>query len=94
MVGSQGIIDAPFKVPIVDTNGYRYICLENGIEVICVSDPTTDKAAAATDVRVGSLSDPSDVPGLAHFTEHMLFYSSEKYPEEDEYSKFVSEHGG
>lgn len=36
-------------------------------------------------VRVGSLSDPDDVPGLAHFTEHMLFYSSHKYPEEDEY---------
>ena len=24
----------------------------------------------------------------------MLFYSSEKYPKEDEYSKFISEHGG
>ncbi len=40
---------------------------------------------AALQVRVGSLSDPDDVPGLAHFTEHMLFYSSEKYPEEGEY---------
>lgn len=29
------------------------------------------------------------MPGLAHFLEHMLFYSSEKYPVEDEYSKFV-----
>ena len=46
------------------------------------------------DVRVGYLSDPEDLPGLAHFTEHMLFYSSEKYPKEDEYSKFISEHGG
>ena len=26
--------------------------------------------------------------------EHMLFYASEKYPTEDEYNKFVSEHGG
>lgn len=40
-------------------------------------------------VRVGSLGDPDDLPGLAHFTEHMLFYASEKYPQEDEYSKFV-----
>eukprot|EP00951_Prasinocladus_malaysianus_P000537 scaffold3987_cov39-Prasinocladus_malaysianus.AAC.1 len=24
----------------------------------------------------------------------MLFYASEKYPKEDEYNKFVSEHGG
>lgn len=40
-------------------------------------------------VRVGSLSDPKDTPGLAHFCEHMLFYASAKYPEEDAYSKFV-----
>lgn len=61
---------------------------------LLVSDPDAEKAAAACDVRVGSLSDPDDVPGLAHFLEHMLFYSSEKYPEEDAYSKFISEHGG
>jgi len=41
-------------------------------------------------VRVGSLSDPIELPGLAHFLEHMLFYSNEKYPEEDAYSKFIA----
>lgn len=45
-------------------------------------------------VRVGSLSDPVDLPGLAHFLEHMLFYSSAKYPQEDEYSRFIAEKGG
>ena len=40
------------------------------------------------------MSDPADLPGLAHFTEHMLFYASERYPTEDEYSKFVADHGG
>ena len=34
-----------------------------------MSDPETDKSAAAVDVRVGYLSDPQDLPGLAHFTE-------------------------
>jgi secreted Zn-dependent insulinase-like peptidase len=33
------------------------------------------------------MSDPNELPGLAHFCEHMLFYSSEKYPVEDEYSR-------
>lgn len=89
-----GVIDAPFSIPKVDNNLYRWIQLENGLQALVVSDLTTDKAAASADVRVGSLSDPQDIPGLAHFTEHMLFYSSEKYPEEDAYSKFVSEHGG
>lgn len=45
-------------------------------------------------VQVGSMQDPEELQGLAHFTEHMLFYASKKYPKEDEYSKFVSDHGG
>ncbi len=33
---------------------------------------------------VGSLQDPDDFLGLAHYLEHMLFYSSAKYPVEDD----------
>eukprot|EP00887_Chlorella_sp_A99_P007901 scaffold12.g7901.t1 len=87
-------MDAPFRVPRIDEQNYRLVELENGLTALCVSDPAADKAAAACDVRVGSMSDDPDIAGVAHFTEHMLFYSSEKYPQEDEYSKFVSEHGG
>ena len=47
------------------------------------------EAGLSLQVRIGSLGDPDDLPGLAHFTEHMLFYASEKYPLEDDYSKFV-----
>jgi predicted Zn-dependent peptidase len=32
--------------------------------------------------------------GLAHLHEHMLFLGSEKYPEEDEYCRFLGEHAG
>lgn len=49
-------------------------------------------AAAALCVNVGSFSDPSDLPGLAHFLEHMVFMGSSKYPEEnafDEYLKVI-----
>ena len=45
-----------------------------------------------TQVNVGSLSDPLELPGLAHFLEHMLFYSNSKYPEEDAYSRFIVSH--
>ncbi|KAI8104302.1 hypothetical protein M9434_002862 [Picochlorum sp. BPE23] len=86
--------DSIFDVPLVDENAYRHVQLSNDMQCLLVSDPLADKAAAACDVRVGSLSDPENVPGLAHFLEHMLFYSSAKYPVEDEYSKFISSKGG
>ena len=43
---------------------------------------------------VGSLSDPWDIPGLAHFCEHMLFMGTSKYADENDYSKYLSEHSG
>ena len=46
------------------------------------------------DVNVGHASDPADLPGLAHFLEHMLFLGTEKYPEEGHYNQFLQERGG
>lgn len=82
------------EVPVMDDRKYRLITLANGMEVLLVSDPTTDKAAAALDVNVGHLSDPDDLPGLAHFAEHMLFLGTGKYPKENSYSEFLSNHSG
>ena len=31
---------------------------------------------------------------MAHFTEHMLFLGTEKYPDENSYSSFLQKHGG
>ncbi|KAK3446700.1 hypothetical protein EUGRSUZ_A02359 [Eucalyptus grandis] len=80
--------------PRSDKREYRRVVLRNALEVLLISDPDTDKCAASMDVSVGSFSDPDGLEGLAHFLEHMLFYASEKYPEEDSYSKFITEHGG
>ena len=40
------------------------------------------------------MSEPSSYPGLAHFCEHMLFLGTEKYPDENEYNKYLSENSG
>jgi len=45
-------------------------------------------------VHSGHFQDPDARPGLAHFHEHMLFLGNAKYPREDEYNRFLSEHGG
>lgn len=73
---------------------YEYILLKNGLQVVLASDPKCDKAAMALCVGVGRLHEPKDMPGLAHFCEHMLFLGTEKFPEEGEYKRFVKQHGG
>ncbi|XP_063074954.1 nardilysin [Engraulis encrasicolus] len=52
------------------------------------------QSAAALCIGVGSFSDPSDLPGLAHFLEHMVFMGSEKYPSENGFDAFLKKHGG
>ncbi|RCN36619.1 peptidase, M16 family [Ancylostoma caninum] len=77
-----------------DQREYRGLELTNGLKVLLISDPTTDKSAAALDVNAGHLMDPWELPGTAHFCEHMLFLGTDKYPSENEYSKFISAHAG
>ena len=60
-----------------DQRLYRGLKLENGMSVLLVSDPTTDKSAACLCVEVGHMSDPEDIPGIAHFLEHMLFLGNQ-----------------
>ncbi|GAB6025052.1 hypothetical protein CHUAL_010157 [Chamberlinius hualienensis] len=78
----------------IDKRFYRGLELANNMKVLLISDPETDKSAAALDVHVGLMNDPSHIPGLAHLCEHMLFLGTEKYPSVNEYKKFLSEHGG
>ncbi|WP_461535531.1 insulinase family protein [Spongorhabdus nitratireducens] len=77
-----------------DHRDYRYITLNNGVQVLLISDPRTDKAAAAVDVNTGSFNDPEDRLGLAHFLEHMLFLGNKKYPEVDGYFEYIRANGG
>jgi secreted Zn-dependent insulinase-like peptidase len=81
MTGNTGAVSAPLFV--LELTTYSIIRLANGLEAVLISDPTTDKAAAALSVRVGHLSDPVRLPcfdvvaylnspqeelqGLAHF---------------------------
>ena len=46
-------------------------------------------AAASLCINVGSFSDPPDIPGLAHFLEHMVFMGSDKYPQENALDEFL-----
>ncbi|KAG2190397.1 hypothetical protein INT46_004590 [Mucor plumbeus] len=78
-----------------DDRDYRLIKLaSNDLQVLLVHDKDTDKSSAALDVHVGHISDPVDLQGLAHFCEHLLFMGTEKYPKENDYNQYLSEHSG
>ncbi|KAI7895156.1 Metalloenzyme, LuxS/M16 peptidase-like protein [Mucor mucedo] len=78
-----------------DDRDYRLIKLAtNDLQVLLVHDKDTDKSSAALDVHVGHISDPTDLQGLAHFCEHLLFMGTEKYPKENDYNQYLSEHSG
>lgn len=84
----------PPHVSPLDTRSFRALTLANRLSVVLVSDALSERAAASMDVQVGSFSDPPDIPGLAHFLEHMLFLGTVKYPDEASYNAYLSSHGG
>lgn len=77
-----------------DTRQYQAIRLDNGMVVLLVSDPQAVKSLSALVVPVGSLQDPADHQGLAHFLEHMTLMGSKKYPQPDSLAEYLKMHGG
>ncbi|KAF4660156.1 hypothetical protein FOZ61_004217 [Perkinsus olseni] len=80
--------------PDTDYRQYRAITLPNKMQALLIHDPKTERAAACLAVKVGSMFDPPQYQGIAHFLEHMLFLGTEKYPEEDSYNKYLAQNGG
>mmetsp|Transcript_28370 Transcript_28370/g.25207 ORF Transcript_28370/g.25207 Transcript_28370/m.25207 type:complete len:99 (+) Transcript_28370:267-563(+) len=78
-------VTADIVKPIVDDRSFGTFQLANGINVLIVSDPTTTSSGASLEVRVGQFADPNELPGLAHFCEHMVFLYNNKYPTLNEF---------
>ncbi|KAK4699534.1 insulysin, partial [Phenoliferia sp. Uapishka_3] len=98
LAGTDGVSFARFDKAIErslnDRREYRLVTLVNGLQALLISDPKLDKAAVSLSVGVGHLSDPDDLPGLAHFLEHMLFLGTEGFPSESAYKLYLSQHSG
>ena len=67
--------------PVSDKREFRTLTLNNNLNVLLISNPGRNKASATMDVGVGSLAEPGEFQGLAHFLEHLLFLGTSKYPE-------------
>lgn len=88
----------PKKNTVLKSNNddldYKIIKLDNQLEAIVISDLETEMSVASVLIKCGSFEDPLTEEGLAHFLEHSIFFGSEKYPKNDDYSNFISENGG
>ena len=80
--------------PFVDKNTYRALELDNRLRVLLVHNPEKQLSSAALEVGVGSFSDPPNLPGLAHFLEHLLFMGSSKYPSMSQFAGFLANASG
>ena len=72
--------DLKIKTPILQNRKIMKIKLSNELEALLISDPSIDESAASLAVNYGSWDDPKEYPGMAHFTEHMLFQGTKAYP--------------
>jgi len=77
-----------------DDRVYSELMLENGMQVVVISDPSINESAVSLSVGVGQFHDPDNYQGLAHFLEHMIFQGSKSYPEPNELIDFVAKHNG
>ncbi|MFQ1017081.1 pitrilysin [Gilliamella sp. BG7] len=77
-----------------DKRQYEVIELANKMRVLLVSDPNAVISLASLALPVGSLQDPKEQQGLAHYAEHMVLMGSKNYPEPASFSQFLSRHSG
>lgn len=77
-----------------DTRKIKHLRFKSNFQMLLVSDSRTDKSAAAMNVNIGSLLDPKDYQGLAHFLEHMLFMGTDLFPNENEFDEFMNKNSG
>lgn len=81
-------------LPECEDRKYRALELRNGLTAFLVSDKDTKMSGCCLTVKIGAMYSPNNLSGLAHFLEHMLFCGTKKYPDVDEYQKFIASHGG
>jgi predicted Zn-dependent peptidase len=57
--------------------------LPNGLDIVAEVNPDSHSFAAGLFVKTGSRDESSEINGVSHFLEHMMFKGSDKYTWED-----------
>ncbi len=73
---------------------YQGIKLANGMDVLLISDEQANKSLMAVGLPIGSMEDPEQQQGLAHYLEHMILMGSKAFPETNSLDGFLTKNGG
>ncbi|TDI54808.1 MAG: insulinase family protein [Alphaproteobacteria bacterium] len=84
--------DATQDIPRLAPNAEQFT-LENGLEVVVITDRRAPVVTHMLWYRVGSADETAGQSGIAHFFEHLMFKGTTNYPN-GEFSNIVSSIGG
>jgi len=73
---------------------YQKTKLKNGLTLVTITGISTNAVAISAYIRAGFRFDPVSKPGLAHFTEHMLFNGTKSFPNPRAVAQAVEKYGG
>lgn len=73
---------------------YQGIKLANGMEVLLISDEKANKSLLSLGLPIGSMDNPVQQQGLAHYLEHMILMGSKHFPETNSLDNFLTKNGG
>src|SRR4051812_3505709 len=62
---------------------FHYKQLSNGLDIVAERSPEAHSVALGLFVKTGSRDEETNINGVSHFLEHMMFKGSEKYTWED-----------
>jgi insulysin len=68
--------------------------LTNQLQLLAISDKRFVKSSASLAVMAGSMQNPDEHLGLAHFLEHMLFLGTQDFPQVGTYEDYLNKNGG
>ncbi|QGM80056.1 pitrilysin [Otariodibacter oris] len=88
------VIQTEIKKSPTDNAIYQGIKLDNGMDVLLISDEKANKSLMSVGIGIGSMEDPVKQQGLAHYLEHMILMGSKKFPETNSLDIFLNKNGG
>lgn len=88
------LLDVEIHKSPTDKAVYQAIKLPNEMEVLLISDEKANKSLFSVGISVGSMEDPLNQQGLAHYLEHMILMGSKAYPETNSLDAFLTKNGG